>query len=303
MTVLRATPILVLLILVACGCQAAKPSAVHTVKGTIREISADRRTITIQHEEIPGYMSAMTMLFPVKSPELLDGFVPGEAVRFRLIVFPRDAYIDQIIAAQSFPNRSVEKKPSTPDSPDNQGELHLPQRGEPAPDFTLVNQDGRTVRLSDYNGRILVLNFVYTRCPLPTYCPRLMEEFKTAQKLLKNAMGREVAFLTITFDPRFDTPAVLKQYGSRYDADGASWRLLSGKPDEIRKVASFFNVAYWTSPQGTIEDHTLSAAVVDRTGKVARFYSGQRWSASDLVRDVQALLKEQPIPPGAGDAR
>lgn len=286
--------VLGLLILWICGCQAARPSAVYTVKGTIREISADHRTVTIQHEEIPDYMLAMTMPFQVKSPELLDGFVPGEEVRFRLVVFPRDATIDQIIATQPFQNRSVEKKPSTPDSPDNQSELHLPQSGELAPDFDLVNQDGRAVRLSDYKGKIVALNFVYTRCPLPTYCPRLMEEFETAQKSLKDVMGREVVFLTITFDPRFDTPVVLKQYGGRYKADYTSWQLLSGEPEEIRKVASFFNVAYWTSPQGTIESHTLSAAVVDRTGKVARFYSGQRWIASDLVRDVRELLREEP---------
>lgn len=281
------------MVLFACGCQAAEPSAVYTVKGTIREISADRRTVTLQHEEIPGYMSAMTMPFPVKSPELLDGFVPGEEVRFRLVVFPRDAYINQITAVRSSPN-SVGKKPSAPDPPDNQSELHLPQVGEPAPDFKLVNQDGRAVRLSDYKGKIVVLNFIYTRCPLPTYCPRLMEEFEVAQKLLRDVMGRDVVFLTLTFDPRFDTPAVLKQYGGRYKADYTSWQLLSGKPEEIRKAASFFNVAYWTSSQGTIESHTLSAAVVDRTGKVARFYSGQRWSGSDLARDVRALLGKEP---------
>lgn len=286
--------VLGLLTLFACGCQAAKPSAVYTVKGIIREISADRRMITIQHEEISGYMSAMTMPFPVKSPELLDGFVPGEEVRFRLVVFPRDAYIDWIIATQPSPGRSGDKKPSTPNSPDNQSELHLPQSGEPAPDFDLVNQDGRAVRLSDYKGKIVALNFIYTRCPLPTYCPRLMEEFDAAQKLLKDVMGRDVVFLTLTFDPRFDTPAVLKQYGGRYKADYASWQLLSGEPEEIRKVASFFNVAYWISPQGTIESHTLSAAVVDRTGRVAQFYSGQRWNASDLVRDVRELLRKEP---------
>lgn len=291
-TRIKATPILLSLILLACGCQVARPSAVYTVKGTIREISADHRTVTIQHQEIPGYMSAMTMPFPVKAPALLDGFVPGEEIQFRLVVFPHDDYIDQIIATRPLLSRSITTdQSSAPAPPDNQGELHLPQSGESAPDFTLVNQDGRTVRLSDYKGRILVLNFVYTRCPLPTYCPRSMEEFDTAQKLLKEAMGRDVVFLTLTFDPRFDTPAVLKQYGNRYHADGTSWQLLSGGPDEIRKVAAFFNVAYWTSPRGTIEDHTLSAAVVDRTGKVVRFYSGQRWSASDLVLDVQTLLR------------
>jgi len=121
-----------------------------------------------------------------------------------------------------------------------------------------------------------------------------MEQFDTAQKLLKDVMGRDVVFLTLTFDPGFDTPVVLKRYGSRYHADDTSWQLLSGEPEEIRKAVSFFNVAYWTSPQGTIEEHTLSAAVVDRTGKIARFYSGQRWSASDLARDVRELLKEEP---------
>ncbi|PIQ81549.1 MAG: hypothetical protein COV76_08235 [Candidatus Omnitrophica bacterium CG11_big_fil_rev_8_21_14_0_20_64_10] len=282
-----------LMALFAYGCQVAKPTAVYTVKGTIREISADRRTVTLQHEEIPGYMSAMTMPFPVKSPGLLDGFVPGEEVRFRLVVFPRDATIDQIIAIRTSP-KPVGNKPAASDAPDNQSELHLPQSGESAPNFDLVNQDGRAVRLSDYKGKIVALNFIYTRCPLPTYCPRLMEEFDAAQKLLKDVIGRDVVFLTITFDPRFDTPAVLKQYGSRYQADDTSWQLLSGEPEEIRKVASFFNVAYWTSPQGTIESHTLSAAVVDRMGKVARFYSGQRWSASDLARDVRALLREEP---------
>lgn len=290
---IKVTPILVSLILLACGCQADKPSAVYTVKGIIREISAGRRTVTLQHEEIPGYMSAMTMPFPMKSPELLDGFIQGEEVRFRLVVFPRDATIDQITAVRPSPN-SVGNKPASPDIPDNQSELHLPQSGEPTPDFDLVNQDGRAVRLSDYKGKIVALNFIYTRCPLPTYCPRLMEEFEAAQKPLKDVMGREVVFLTLTFDPRFDTPAVLKQYGSRYKADYTSWQFFSGEPDEIRKAASFFNVAYWTSPQGTIESHTLSAAVVDRTGRVARFYSGQRWNASDLVRDVRELLRKEP---------
>jgi protein SCO1/2 len=181
------------MVLTAAGCREEPAAGVHyRVRGTIREIAPDRRQVTLQHEKIPGFMDAMTMPFKVKRAMVLDGYEPGEEVLFDLVVTPTDAFIDGLTSiAPRLPDAgSGGGRPA-----DNAAMIHIPRIGEKMPDIVLTNQDGSRVRLRDHKGKILALNFIFTRCPLPTFCPRSMREFKTLRQNLGDVFGKDVEFL------------------------------------------------------------------------------------------------------------
>ena len=233
-------------------------------------------------------MDAMTMPFKVRSAQVLDGYDPGEEVRFDLVVTKSDAYIDGMVSTH--PKVADEYSPAGRD-PDNAALIHIPQLGERIPDIVLTNQDGERIRLRDHRGKILGLNFIFTHCPLPTFCPRSMREFKTLKQTLGDSFGKDVELFTFTFDPRHDTPDALKRYSTAYRGASPYWQMLTGRPNEVKKAVSFFDVNYWTSKTGHITEHTLSTVLVDRQGRVARFYTGNNYDAARLKADIEALLK------------
>lgn len=279
----------ILVSLLATGCQKEPPGTTinYSVRGVIREISPDRNEVTIQHDAIPGYMVGMTMPFKVKSSQVLDGYEPGEEVLFELVVTKADAYIDGMAATHS---KVTDETNRSGRDPDNVDLIHIPQISDRVPDIVLANQDGQRVRLRDHKGKILALNFIFTRCPLPTFCPRSMREFKTLKETLGDTFGKEVEFFTVTFDPKHDTPDTLKRYGSAYRNDSPHWQLLTGRPKEDKKAVSFFDVNYWTYKTGNITEHTMSTVLVDRQGYVARFYTGNNYDAAQLKADIEVLL-------------
>jgi protein SCO1/2 len=156
----------------------------------------------------------------------------------------------------------------------------------------LTNQDSRRVHLRNYKGKVLALNFVYTQCPLPTYCPLSMATFASLRQKLGAAAGKDVVLFTISFDPRHDTPERLKAFGRNYGADPTSWELLTGKPDEVEKAVSFFDINYWTTKTGAIQEHTLSTVIVNQAGYVARFYTGPDVKSAQLLTDIQEILRK-----------
>jgi protein SCO1/2 len=281
--------VLIFAVLLSVGCRKDVPETAirYSVRGIIRAITPDRREVTIQHEAIPGYMDSMTMPYRVKSTMVLDGYDPGEEVLFQLVVTPTDAFIDGMVSIhpQVKDEASPEGRPA-----DNAQWVHIPKIGEQIPDIVLTNQDGQEVRLRDHQGKILVLNFIFTRCPQPTFCPRSMREFKTLRQDLGGLVGKDVELFTTTFDPRHDSPDTLKRYGSAYRDGSPYWQLLTGRPTEVKKAVSFFNVNYWTSKTGNITEHTMSTVLVDRQGRVARFYTGNNYDAKQLKTDIETLL-------------
>jgi protein SCO1 len=270
--------------------RAATPARVvySDIRGVVQAVDPGRREVTIRHEKIPGYMDSMTMPFAVKDPRILQKVKPQEPVIFELIVTPQEAYVDAIVPDQTSPMApAIPPKP-----PDNARWIHVPKLGEAIPDIALTNQDGRRVRLRNYQGKVLALNFVYTQCPLPTYCPLSMATFASVRQKLGAAAGKDVVLFTLTFDPRHDTPDRLKAFGRNYGADPDSWQLLTGKPEEVEKAVSFFDINYWTSTTGSIQEHTLSTVLVNQAGYVARFYTGPDVKADDLFADIQEILRK-----------
>jgi protein SCO1/2 len=150
------------------------------------------------------------------------------------------------------------------------------------PDFTLTGQDGRAVSLSSLRGQLVAVDFIYTRCPLPDVCPRLSANFARLQK----RFASEIALLSITLDPDYDTPAVLTDYARRWGADAHVWRFLTGSPEQIQKIAGQFGVVYW--PEENAITHTSSTAIIDRSGKLAALVEGSSFTSQQLIDLVEA---------------
>jgi protein SCO1/2 len=167
---------------------------------------------------------------------------------------------------------------------------HTPEPGEAVPEFSLVNQDGEKIRLADFRGKALVVTFIYTRCPLPDYCPLMSKNFGAIAKEISAdpAMKDHVRLLSISIDPEYDQPRVLGQYAKDYGASAAPahlWELATGKPDEVRRVAKFFGLDYWQDSGQII--HALVTAVIDDEGKVLRIYRGNDWKPADILEDLR----------------
>jgi len=167
-------------------------------------------------------------------------------------------------------------------------ERRLIEVGMPIPDFTLLDQLGEPRSLHSFGGQVVVLTFIYTRCPLPDYCPRMMLNFREVSQRLHDRMGNDVTLLTITFDPRYDSSEVLARYGRFHGVSGPGWYLLTGNPDEIRKVTEAFGIEFW--PEEGLFTHTLQTAVIDRHGRLFGTLEGKDYSVQQLADLVQAAL-------------
>ena len=211
------------------------------------------------------------MPFRAEAARELDPLTPGSRIQFELKVRRSAATVSHIRVQQL----------ATGDVPIPRAQDRVAV-GETMPDFTLTAQDGRAVRLSDYRGQLVAMDFIYTRCPLPDVCPRLSANFARLQKRL----GSRVALLSVTLDPEYDTPAVLSEYAQRWQADPKIWRFLTGQPGDVEKVAGRFGVVYW--PEENAITHTSSTAVIDRAGKLAALVEGSAFTSQQLLDLVES---------------
>jgi protein SCO1/2 len=166
--------------------------------------------------------------------------------------------------------------------------------GAEVPDFHLVNQDGRPIHLGQYRGKTLLLTFIYTRCPLPDYCPLMSKNFTHVMEAMRSDMALTTAthLLSISIDPDHDKPSVLRSYGRAYiDKTSANpfqrWEFASGTSEQVRAVAQFFGLSYSTE-QGQIV-HSLVTALVGPDGKVRKLYRGNEWKPAEVVADLRGL--------------
>lgn len=175
---------------------------------------------------------------------------------------------------------------------DGTSQLHIPQPSEEIPDVTLINQNGQRIDLKQFRGKPLLLTFVYTGCPFPDYCPRMSSNFaQVMQQLQKNPTAfAEAQLLSISIDPEHDKPAVLRDYGERYvgriDPNFRHWQFASGSPEQVRRAANFFGLAYNTKDGQIV--HGLSTVLVGKNGKVLKVYSGNAWKPDVVAADVVA---------------
>jgi protein SCO1/2 len=249
----------------------------YRIEGLVLQVDPSARTILVSHRPIDGYMPAMTMPFHVAPQEDLSTLTPGTRVNFDLQV-GKHASIAKSLKPKIV-KLEADGKEIRIDPPPNKIAL-----GAAVPDFALTDQSNRTVHLSDFHGRVIAIDFIYTRCPLPDVCPRLSANFASvARRLIAPTSSRDIQLLSITIDPQYDTPAVLTEYAHRYGADGQSWRFLTGSFDQIRDVAGIFGLVYWPE-EGSIT-HTVATAVIGRDGRLAALIDGSSYRPEQL-RDL-----------------
>lgn len=202
-------------------------------RGVVMALPPDGGTVLISHQAISNYMAAMTMPFKVKDSKELAGLRRGDEITFRLLVSDTESRVDHItkIGTVSLP---PEEKP---DDSRPAKRPSVPSRN-PLLDYKFTNELGQAVSLSDFHGQALAITFFYTRCPLPEFCPRLSKNFQEAERKLESKPGAPANwhFLSISFDPEFDTPVMLKAYGDSYQYDPKHWSFLTGR--RIKSVNS-----------------------------------------------------------------
>jgi protein SCO1/2 len=159
------------------------------------------------------------------------------------------------------------------------------------PDVSLVDQDGRPLRLADLRGKALAVTFVYTRCPLPDFCPLMMRNFAAAQAMLAKdpALAARAHLLTVSFDTKHDTPDVLRAFGAPFQKTATPfthWTLATGKEDAIRALGGALELDYLEETRSFT--HNLRTAVVDPRGRLRRLFRGNDWKPEELVAELKA---------------
>ncbi|MGA3133364.1 MAG: SCO family protein [Terracidiphilus sp.] len=284
-----------LAVAVVAGCHSSpKPEAqgsaasaykVYKLRGKVVSTNSATGEVTLNHQAIPGFMDAMTMPYKLKDPNILNELHPGDTITADVLVSENpdaDILLDHIVViAQGKPDY----KPAV--------FYHVPTPGDLVPDFKLRNQDGRAIHLDQFRGKTLLLTFIYTRCPIPNFCPLVTHNFAVIDRDLaaNPSLYAKTHLLCVSFDPEHDTPARLRAYGAQYigsDANSAfaHWDFAVPSEPELLEVAKFFDLGITHGADDTIT-HTLSTTLIDARGKVAQFYPGNEWTPDQVVADVR----------------
>jgi protein SCO1 len=256
--------------------------------GKIVQVQSDTNTLVVDGQDIPGFMGAMTMPYPVHAHADLAGLNPGDEITADVVVVNNGAYLEKIVVTKKAPAAST-TQPST--------DLHQPQVGDKVPDFVLVNQDGKQIRLSSFKGHPLLVTFIYTRCPFPDFCPLVSQNFAKiyAETKANPALGAKLRLLTISFDTAFDTPKVLRDYAATFKkqtggAPFARWEFAVIPPKELKTVTDYFDFFYSGDPGQFV--HSMSTTVITPQGKIYKFYGDNDWQPADLIADLTRAQQE-----------
>jgi protein SCO1/2 len=277
----RRFPAILLLVVSFSACSHQPAAKRYELQGRVVAVDSGARQLTVAHQDIPGLMESMTMPFTVNDKDawVFKSIAPGDQVHATLVLSDH-AELQDI----TFTKGDTQS--------DGTSALRIPQPGDEVPDFTLVNQNGKAIHFQQFRGKPLLLTFIYTRCPFPDYCPRMSNNFgQVMQQLQKDPKVFDQAqLLSISIDPENDKPAVLRRYGERYvgrvDPKFAHWEFASGSPEQVRKTADFFGLAY-NQKDGQIV-HALVTVLVGKDGKVAKVYSGNDWKPDQVAADFVA---------------
>lgn len=261
----------------------------YNLKGKVVAVDKAKKKATIAHDEIPGFMDAMTMDYPIRADWVWEDLTKDAEIRAELVVDKNEYWLENI-AIVAAPN------PNLPAPPINE---NFAQIGKEIPDFALTNQDGKRFTLKDYRGKALAITFIYSRCPLPNFCILMSKNFSDLANRLKDTeLKDKIRLLSVSFDPQTDTPEKLRQYGQGYlgkDAkpDFTVWQLAVGSNKEVKAVADFFGLYYEVDENNKEQiNHSLRTAVIAPDGKVTKIFAGNEWTPNDLLRELQSAAKQ-----------
>lgn len=281
-------------VLCVAGCRSGQRAAntagpeasakTYNVRGVV--VSADPKTgeLVLNSEAIPGYMPAMTMPYTLKQPSVATELHPGDTITAVMEPTAQADLLDQIDIVDEAKPDYVPKV-----------SYNTLEPGETIPDFHFLNQSGRMISLRQFRGKVLLMTFIYTRCPLPNYCVRMSRNFaKIDQALQKDPkLYAKTHLLSVSFDPEYDTPKVLRSYGGAYtgrytEETFTHWDFAAAPQDELKKVLLFFDVGVTPGANQTLT-HSLSTVVIAPDGKLYKWYPGNEWTPEQVLADVEHL--------------
>jgi protein SCO1/2 len=273
--------------LVSCGGPSKGVETRYELKGKVVSVDREKGQVVIDHEPIPGFMEGMVMPFPLPDRDALGSIEARNQIQATLVVTDKGYWIENPIITKSAitdPSAEISSRE--------------PKIGAEAPDASLVNQDGRRVTLKQYRGRALLITFIYTRCPLADYCPLMSSNFAALNRELEKdtALAARVHLLSVTLDPEFDKPEVLRSYGAAHtekysDEKFARWSFATGDSAEIRRLAEFFGVTY-VKENGQIT-HSLRTVLITPDGKIFKVYRGNEWKPEEALTDIRLALDQK----------
>ena len=264
--------------------------------GMVLKVDPPHRTMLVSCQSIPGFMEAMAMPLSVHDAKDLTGLAPGVVVQFTLVVEKDSSYAERV---RIQPYQSAEQDPFTAQR------MKLLDRitngsgaaskslspGELVPDFTLIDTQRHPVKLSQFSGKVVALNFIYTSCALPNFCYRISNNFGVLQKRFKEQLGHDLVLITVTFDPERDEPEVLAHYAQTWHANPATWHFLTGPTPDVRRVTELFGMDFF--PDEELMNHSLHTAVINRERKLVANIEGNQYSAEQLGDLVETVLAGQ----------
>ncbi len=284
------------------GCQSQPHERVRSptekrydLKGKVVLVEKDNHLMTVAHEDIKDYMPGMTMPFAVGEESLWvfespHEVAPGDQITATLIVDGAKSWLEDIVIT----------KESSETTSTTTLESLKPNPGDEVPDYRLINQDGKAIRVHDYKGKALLLTFIYTRCQDPGQCTLMSSNFATIDQELQKQpeLYQKTHLLSISFDSDYDTPKVLRSYGAAYtgkysDENFAHWEFASGSADEVKGIAQFFGMRYYQDSSGGKEQviHSLRTAVIAPDGKIVKVYRGNEWKPEEVLKELQILFE------------
>jgi protein SCO1/2 len=283
----RLSGIVLAVVAAAAACDRAPEPREYEVRGQILSFDPARKEVVVDHEDIEGFMPAMVMPYKVQDPSLLEGKTPGDLVTATLIVEEVEAYLTTLTTTGHEPIATPGAGPVLTDA-------DMLKEGDVLPEHALVDEAGEPLPMQSLRGHRVALTFIYTRCPIPDFCPLMDKQFAQVQSTIEGDPDlADVQLVSVTLDPEFDTPAVLAQHAKTLGANPARWHFATGAPEDVFAFAKRFGVIAEPDDTGVALVHNLRTAVIDPDGRLVKAHSGNTWSPAELVAD----LKATPAPP------
>lgn len=258
----------------------------YDLKGTVMTVEKDKRLVTVSHEEVKDFMGAMTMPFVVRDEWVFDQAATGDQITATLVVDETESWLENVVIVKS------NAEPDVKGSPDAVGA----NTGDQLPDFALINQNNHPIRTGQYQGKILLLTFIYTRCPIPDYCTLMSNNFSQLDQELNKQpqLYEKTRLLSISIDPDYDTPAVLRSYGASHtgrfgDETFSHWAFATGTREQIKDVAQFFGLQYFPEKDQIV--HGLRTAIIGPDGKVYKVYRDNKWKPEEVLKDIETFAR------------
>jgi protein SCO1 len=279
-------PLLVILLCLCCAASCRRSRANekrYELKGKVVAVEPDKHLVTVSHEDVKGLMPAMTMPFTVPKESDLQILAPNDEITATLVIDGAHSWLEDLIISRQSPTTSAVPG------------VVLAKEGDEVPNYTLRNQNNREIHLRNYRGKALLLTFIYTRCPVPDFCTLMSNNFAQVDRQLAQdpAVYEKTHLLSVSIDPAYDTPEVLRSYGAahteRYQNETfAHWEFATGTKDQVKEIAGFFGLRYFPEKDEII--HGLRTVIVNPEGKVAKIYNGNEWKPEEVVDELKKTI-------------